>query len=882
MFACNLLMILFTLWCAVLPGNSLQYDPSRTYTYSYQTDLLLNDANSKRLTSAQKDVGVNFTIRFELSTVYKDESVQLFKLHITKAEVLSLRQPNTKKGLESSIYNPTYFQISGDLVEKIYFTENSIFSRNIKKGIINLFQVQEKEGERTEVEVGGECLVKYSVLEPNVIERNKLECLNLEIANQFSNSNKALGISVYSKATSVYKLQDSVIENVSSTQRVITYLNIRSALNGAALSLQNLQLESVSNGKEEPALTLEEALSKLQAGTLISMALLPSEEEIQQCQEDCQNPELLAQRLEEDLKGENVATLKSAKAFIQMLRGFRSSSKGTLTKIMTTSDSYVVPQLIDIATAAQTDAAKEALLELINFEDADSVDYPQRFLLAAAYSSHPSVTFLEDLLSILKKPIPNESIRESLLLSLGAVVHTFCQVKNQSSHPVVNEFKSLVTSELSACKEERCQLMYLNALGNAGLSSTVEIILPYVESPKSSMLAATAMSAFRRIHKKYITSKVKAALLRIFHQNNDAYDTSVRIAALELIVDNEPTKQEVRNILLSCGDQSEPEFSTYVLKMILDIASVNPELKTKLEDILKDSRIKNYNIWSQSGKSSVITSYLARLKDLDATYNLYFENSKSGVMKRSGMVVSLLGKTIKQPFMKFGIYADGLESLMGQESDTTTESEKTDDDASVEAVAGMSFTFMDVLLTQVEFFRGMSGLMSAAWNAPSELTSALQANVLLQDHSQRIHLSNGLVLDTEVKGVLSFDLSGFVSISLWNRNCDALIRNSGAMYIEGSMKADSSVFNLGLMFSGEGQTNIDYTSKADFYEMPLKLCMQMLRPEFEFVHKTQKTSSLSKGRKYKSSINRKLVILAESYLLNKANSDECRVMLSQE
>lgn len=70
---------------------------------------------------------------------------------ITKAEVFSLRQPNTKKGLESSIYNPTYFQISGDLVEKIYFTENSIFSRNIKKGIINLFQVQEKEGERTEV-----------------------------------------------------------------------------------------------------------------------------------------------------------------------------------------------------------------------------------------------------------------------------------------------------------------------------------------------------------------------------------------------------------------------------------------------------------------------------------------------------------------------------------------------------------------------------------------------------------------------------------------------------------------------------------------------------------------------------------------------------------
>lgn len=52
-----------------------------------------------------------------------------------------------------------------------------------------------------------------------------------------------------------------------------------------------------------------------------------------------------------------------------------------------------------------------------------------------------------------------------------------------------------------------------------------------------------------------------------------------------------------------------------------------------------------------------------------------------------------------------------------------------------------------------------------------------QGNLLLQDHSIRIHLSNGFVLDTRVLGVLSLDLSGSISISLWNRNCEALIRN---------------------------------------------------------------------------------------------------------
>jgi hypothetical protein len=33
------------------------------------------------------------------------------------------------------------------------------------------------------------------------------------------------------------------------------------------------------------------------------------------------------------------------------------------------------------------------------------------------------------------------------------------------------------------------------------------------------------------------------------------------------------------------------------------------------------------------------------------------------------------------------------------------------------------------------------------------------------------------VASIDVLGVLSMDLSGYVSISLWNRNCEALIKN---------------------------------------------------------------------------------------------------------
>jgi hypothetical protein len=57
---------------------------------------------------------------------------------------------------------------------------------------------------------------------------------------------------------------------------------------------------------------------------------------------------------------------------------------------------------------------------------------------------------------------------------------------------------------------------------------------------------------------------------------------------------------------------------------------------------------------------------------------------------------------------------------------------------------------------------------------------------------------------------------------------------SGALYIEGSVQLESTLLKSGVVFTGEGQSSIDFQSDADFYEMPLKLCMQMLRPQFEF------------------------------------------------
>ena len=70
---------------SVAGQNPLNYDPSKAYQYSYQTEVLLNDASSKRANRPQQDVGVKIGLDFELSTAYRDKDVHMFKIKVNIA-----------------------------------------------------------------------------------------------------------------------------------------------------------------------------------------------------------------------------------------------------------------------------------------------------------------------------------------------------------------------------------------------------------------------------------------------------------------------------------------------------------------------------------------------------------------------------------------------------------------------------------------------------------------------------------------------------------------------------------------------------------------------------------------------------------------------------
>lgn len=72
---------------------------------------------------------------------------------------------------------------------------------------------------------------------------------------------------------------------------------------------------------------------------------------------------------------------------------------------------------------------------------------------------------------------------------------------------------------------------------------------------------------------------------------------------------------------------------------------------------------------------------------------------------------------------QFGIFASGLEGLIGTAEEASEQAEDT------VATAGISLDLMGVSLRPITFFEGGVGsLLSAVWSAPSELTSALQVS----------------------------------------------------------------------------------------------------------------------------------------------------------
>ena len=100
-------------------------------------------------------------------------------------------------------------------------------------------------------------------------------------------------------------------------------------------------------------------------------------------------------------------------------------------------------------------------------------------------------------------------------------------------------------------------------------------VMAYV--PREELLRKLA--TLTQISSFFFLQEVKL-LLKIFHGTDRTFDSSVRSAAAEILLENKPTTAVVRNLLLTTmADTGSYELSTYLSKKIVDMAKYNPTLR---------------------------------------------------------------------------------------------------------------------------------------------------------------------------------------------------------------------------------------------------------------------------------------------------------------
>ncbi|KAF1527565.1 Microsomal triglyceride transfer protein large subunit, partial [Eudyptes sclateri] len=245
--------------------------------------------------------------------------------------------------------------------------------------------------------------------------------------------------------------------------------------------------------------------------------------------------------------------------FIQMLR---SAKKRDVLQLLRRAPEEMLPFVVEAAVAAQSVASLAALSDFLDFgKEPESL--LEKFLYAAAFSPRPSGELLRLVLDKLDGKQLAPEVQETGIVAMGSLIGKLCQQKLCGLQQEVERGVETILRGLRGAEEESEVVIYLLALGNAVLPETIPSLLDHAEEGPAPITAA-AISALRRFPARHISGKVKQAMRRIFHEKRKSYEKTCRLAAAEILLDNEPSPMDVINILLA-ANELETETATFLL-----------------------------------------------------------------------------------------------------------------------------------------------------------------------------------------------------------------------------------------------------------------------------------------------------------------------------
>uniref|UniRef100_A0A8C9G781 Vitellogenin domain-containing protein n=1 Tax=Pavo cristatus TaxID=9049 RepID=A0A8C9G781_PAVCR len=772
------------------------------------------------------------------------------------------------KDVQSELQKPVFISWSSGKIKALYGDETeSTLITNLKRGVVSLLQLQPHTGTIVEEDASGNCQVTYTMSNHSIVKtKDLLSCTKPKMG--YASLNKMFGIQWQPSSRSLYVVKDSLLQSVLAEESHTLSLVLRSTTGVKISSRQELKLVSST---PSPAVAAEQRLENMLAGTEgqhqpLAIASLPFRRGCIHC------PSLRAYLKTFDSWRAKMDVSKAAatwqfQRFIQMLR---SAKKRDVLQLLKRAPEEMLPFVVEAAVAAQSVPALAALSDFLDFSK-EPRPLLETFLYAAAFSPRPTKELLRLVLDKLDGKQMAPEIWDTGMVALGSVVGKLCQQQLCGLQEVEHGIETILTGLRSAEKEHEA-VTYLLALGNAQLPKTIPTLLEHAEKGPTTVTAA-AISALRQFRAQHVTSEVKRAMRRIFHEKRKSYEKTCRLAAAEILLDNTPLPMDVINILLAAHQLGTEAETFLLLKVQSSLHAKHHPARKITNDIMRDPRINNYNQFSKAGISSSFSGPLTATKELLSTFRLDLLFLEGGFLRKSVSDFSLLSHDWHLHAAQVTIEAQGMESMLGE---NTLEGEE-----GAELMAGMSAIFFDVQLRPITFFQGYTDLMAKVLLSSGEPTSVVKGNLLLMDHHQVIPLQSGLQAVVKLQGGLGLDISANVDVNIWEQELKTSVNTRGSLTIDFQAELDSPFLQITLRSQTEAETSIYFDTILRFSSSPVLMCLQ-LREE-QVPYREIFTISTSAG-KQNSTIRkgRQGTVPAREFALHQANSEMCHLLLTAE
>ncbi|XP_036147504.1 microsomal triglyceride transfer protein large subunit isoform X2 [Monomorium pharaonis] len=823
------------------------------------------------------DVGFRLTGDLDVTALWQDSNdhnsfLLKFELLSPQLWIKSRRAPEPEGFVEHSskvdqVAEKPFFVLwrHGD-VQAVYMDPaESASSANLKRGLASLFQYRTLDDLVRQRDASGFCNVVYVTSGDNVIKKQKTICVRDTLPPARRHPNPVFAVKLKNYRNSTYVLTQSLLP-----EHVVDYEAHKMTLvSKSDVGTSIVSERTIKQAAEALSTATVQANSAKHAVMLLKPEYKETDIELQPvpaiCPDaGCPTIDKAIEKYHEALTASALGTAKSASAFLKLLPLVRNASPEELHKVLKTPrNQRIKMQLLDLFGAAATMPAHQAAMKILRQDETG--DETERYLWALSLSPTPHVDIARDILRRSEETMQNDKVSETYALAAGAMA------RHYGSAAEIEKARVSLELGLETCTGEECKLKFLRALRNLRSPAAIPTLLVHALSDSKSISVA-AWRALRALPNEAVTDELKSAAHKVFYQiGGPRRDSSARTTALDIILENEPSQEVLRNFVkyLSSNDRAY-EVRKYLSQRLQQIAERDAQFAEYLKNIYVSGNVtlNNYHVQAQRGLSTAFTRNFLRSPDSNGSL-VTVQEVNSGLLKHGIVDVVLESNKQRQAMFSLGLFAGGLGSFVSSQD----EEMETDDEV---ATAGMEIDILDVGIRPFVFFTGQGELMGHVWSGTADTrTPAFQALASLYSHSEYVPLGSGFVAEIDIQGAVSFELAGQIQLSLWSRNANSLVEMDAGVMVHGGTKVHTSFVQSKAEFTMATEPKLQLSTNVDF-SGSVALCMRLSQPDTTVRHQVYKIERIPGSRhRLRKTRRSKIYSPGRSYMLNQKNNEMC-------